>query len=435
MGNYLTYPCKHLRITQTYYGGESHKPHTYGNFVDYPWDEGGVGVGTSGGAEVFYCPCNEMIVRRIYGVGSGGVNTIFLQSTSPVIFADGGTDYVSIQVTHSKDADLKNYKVGQKFTRGTAICKEGTDGGVGAHLHLSAGKGTFSTDQCWDANSNGKFCIRTTKGTFKPEQLFFVDKNFTTIKKDRGLKFKDLPPDAVIDDTPILTGGYTIDRSAKYDAVDTEIIWKFLIKDFENPYAVAGIMGNMYWESGFYSCVIEGNTRADKTPSIEYTQKVDNGTYDKEYFVEHGGGRTEGYGLVGWTNKDLKKGLYEYWKTVGGSISSPYTQLEFLYEILTTWTGPYWYPDLYSILSTADSVQKASDAFVTKFEKCQGANTAEVKNKRAKQGKKYYDLYKHITAEQARAEFSSETQTQTVIEDYFDFSIKIKWMAVGIAED
>lgn len=431
MANYLTYPCKHLRITQTYYGGRSHKPHTYGNFVDYPWDEGGAGSGTSGGAEVFYCPCNEMIVKRIYGVGGSGVNTIFLESTSPVVFADGGTDYVSIQVTHSNDADLKGYKVGQKFTRGTAICKEGTDGGVDAHLHLSAGKGTFSTDLCWGTNSNGKSCIRTTKGTFKPEELFYIDTNFTTPKHNAGLNFKNLPPDAVIDDTSTLSNGtYQIDRSAKYDAVDTEILWKFLLIYFENPYAVAGIMGNMYYESRFYSSSIEGNTSDDRTLSTKYTQKVDDGTYDRTYFINDGNGKTQGYGLVGWTDKGLKEGLYDYWQTVGGSISSPYTQIEYLFEIISTKKN---YATLYKELKEADTVRKASDAFVTKFEICQGCYTEEVQSKRANQGQTYYDLYKDITVEQAKAEFSFTEQT--IIEDYFDMAVKIQWMAIGIAEE
>lgn len=432
MGNYLTYPCKHLRITQTYYGGWSHKPHTYGNFVDYPWDEGGAGSGTSGGAEVFYCPCNEMIVRRIYGLGSSKVNTIFLESTSPVIFADGGTDYVSIQVTHSNDADLKGYKVGQRFTRGTAICKEGTDGGVKAHLHLSAGKGTFSTDLCWGENSNGKCCIRTTKGTFKPEELFYVDTSFTAIKYKAGLNFKKLPPGAVIDDTPILTGGPTIDRSAKYDKVDTEILWKYLLIHFENPYAVAGIMGNMYYESRFYSSSIEGNVSDNRTLSTEYTNKVDNGTYSRDYFINHGKGQTEGYGLVGWTATDLKEGLYDYWQSVGGSISSPYTQIEYLFDVISTSSS---YSTLNKELKDAKSVRDAAVSFVKRFEICKGWRTKEVQDERSNQAQIYYDLYKDITLEQARAEFSSETQTQPVIEEYFDFSIKIKWMAVGIAED
>lgn len=188
MNNYLTYPTKVMRITQTYLGSTSHYPHTTGTPKDYPIDE----ACSDAGREWFYCPCDEIKVIRIYGVGNGGTNTIWLQSTSKVDFADSTTDYFTVQITHPDDDDLSRLSVGQKFKRGEKICREGTDGANGNHLHMSGGKGTI-TGNGWVLNSNNKWVLSTTNGAFKPEKLFFVDRSFTKIDDANGLVFKDLP--------------------------------------------------------------------------------------------------------------------------------------------------------------------------------------------------------------------------------------------------
>ena len=188
MKNYLTYPCKTMRITQSYTGTTSHLPHTTGSPKDYPWDEGC----TDSGRDYCYCPCGEMQVKRIYGVGTGGTNTMWLESTSKVVFADGTSDYFTMLITHPNDDELKKIKVGQKFKWREKICREGKDGATGNHFHFSAGKGKINGNG-WLRNTNGKYILTTTAGQFKPEQLFFVDKSFTKIVNSKGLKFKDLP--------------------------------------------------------------------------------------------------------------------------------------------------------------------------------------------------------------------------------------------------
>lgn len=188
MKNYLTYPCKVMRITQNYTGTTSHLPHSTGRPKDYPWDEGGKDSGRDG----FYCPCDELKIVKIYGVGNGGTNTIWVESTSKVHFADGTADYVCGHIVHPNDSDIKHLKVGQKFKRGQLICHEGIDGATGNHLHISFGKGKIK-DSGWDKNSKGKWVLTTTHGAYKPEELFFVDKSFTTIKSSKGIIFKELP--------------------------------------------------------------------------------------------------------------------------------------------------------------------------------------------------------------------------------------------------
>lgn len=188
MANYLIYPSKVQNITQNYSNSYTHKPHTTGNIKDYPIDE----ACADGGRSYMYCPCDEMKIVKIYGVGNGGTNTIWLQSTSKVNFADGTSNYVTIMVTHPNDDTLRNLKVGQTFKRKAAMFLEGTDGNAtGNHFHISVGKGTM-TEGGWSQNSNGKWVLRTSAGACKPEAAFYVDTSFTTVKSSNGISFKKL---------------------------------------------------------------------------------------------------------------------------------------------------------------------------------------------------------------------------------------------------
>ena len=108
MTNYLIYPCKTMKITQNYLGTTSHYPHTVGYPKDYPIDEGC----TDTGRDYMYCPCDKMKVKKIYGVGSRGTNTFWLESTSKVLFADGTEDYFTLMIIHPNDDDLRKLKVG-----------------------------------------------------------------------------------------------------------------------------------------------------------------------------------------------------------------------------------------------------------------------------------------------------------------------------------
>lgn len=186
--NYATYPCKVMRITQNYKGKTSHKPHTTGTPKDYPIDEGC----SDTGKDYIYCPCDEMKIRRIYGVGAKGTNTIWLESTGKVDFADGTQDYLTILITHPDDIDLKNLKVGYVFRRNEKITREGKDGATGNHFHISAGKGKMKGSG-WMQNTKGKWVLTTSDSAAKPEDIFYIDPNFTKVISQGSVKFKKLP--------------------------------------------------------------------------------------------------------------------------------------------------------------------------------------------------------------------------------------------------
>ena len=186
--NYLIYPIKVMNITQTYENDFSHSRHTVGTPKDYPIDDN---CGESGANGYFYCPCDEVVVKKIYGVGTSSTNVLWLESTTKVI-APTFNDYVTIMVGHIEDSELKKLSVGQKFKRKEAIAIEGRDGyATGEHFHIVVGKGKFAGSG-WVKNTNDIWVINTTGGSVKPEDAFFIDNTFTTIKNSAGLNFLDL---------------------------------------------------------------------------------------------------------------------------------------------------------------------------------------------------------------------------------------------------
>lgn len=195
--NYLVYPCKIMRITQNYNGATSHKPHTTGYPKDYPIDE----ACKDSGREYMYCPCDGMIVKRNY---IAGTNTLWLESTSKVNFADGTSDYFTMLITHPNNDDMKLCPVGKIFKRGQKICREGIDGATGNHLHISGGKGKYKGNG-WAQNSKGKWVLNCTGGAYKPEKLFFLDTSFTKVISKGGLRFKSLPKTATTTTTTTST--------------------------------------------------------------------------------------------------------------------------------------------------------------------------------------------------------------------------------------
>ncbi len=186
--NYMVYPLKTMRITQTYDESTSHRKHWDGASVkDYPIDDGGKDTGK----DPIYCPCDEMVVTAIRGVGNSATNTIWLASTSPV-YTPTFHDIAFISLTHSNDADFVSLSVGQIFHRGDILCYEGTDGASANHVHLTCGRGSSHT---WVQNENGSWVI--LGDTKRPEEVFYVDPSFTTVANDGGLSWQMLPPEIV----------------------------------------------------------------------------------------------------------------------------------------------------------------------------------------------------------------------------------------------
>lgn len=199
--NYLVYPTKTMNITQTHSMG-NHAAHNSGSPKDYPFDEACADSGRSW----FYCPCDEMKIVKIYGVGAKGVNTIWMTSTSKVVMPCG-TDYVTIMIEHPEDDDLGKLRVGQTFKRGAAMFREGGNGSKGKgtygnHFHISIGLGQIEGSG-WVANSKGSWVLTTTGALKKATDCFYLED--TKIRNSRSYTFKAVPkeePKPVVKEDP-----------------------------------------------------------------------------------------------------------------------------------------------------------------------------------------------------------------------------------------
>lgn len=166
-----------------------------------------------------------------------------------------------------------------------------------------------------------------------------------------------------------------------------KIVWDYLYKKLGNPYAVAGLMGNLYAESGLKPTNVQNSYERKLGFTDEvYTAAVDGGKYDN--FVRD----SAGYGLAQWTYWSRKENLLDYARNKGKSIGDLNMQLEFLYKELTT-----SYKAMTQLLCQSDSVRSASDIVLTKFEK-PADQSEKVKVKRSEYGQKYYDKYAKKTA-------------------------------------
>jgi hypothetical protein len=139
---------------------------------------------------------------------------------------------------------------------------------------------------------------------------------------------------------------------------NAKIIWDTLMAEFNNPFGVAGLMGNLYSESSLSPINLQGTYEkklgfTDQT----YTDAVDNGTYTN--FVKD----SAGYGLAQWTYWSRKQSLLNFAKSKGTSIGDLNMQLAFLIKELKN------YSSVYKTLGKATSVKEASDIVLVKYEK------------------------------------------------------------------
>lgn len=160
-----------------------------------------------------------------------------------------------------------------------------------------------------------------------------------------------------------------------------EKIWNFLMKVISNPFGVAGLMGNLYAESGLVPTNLQNAyEKSLHMTDLEYTAAVDNGSYTN--FVHD----SAGYGLWQLTYWSRKEGYLKYAKSKHKSIGDLETQLEYLVIELKQY-------GLLTALKNCKSVFEASNLILLKFEKPASMNEASTQNRRASYGQGYYDKF------------------------------------------
>ena len=159
-------------------------------------------------------------------------------------------------------------------------------------------------------------------------------------------------------------------------------IWEYLKAQGLTDAGAAGLMGNLYAESGLRPNNLQNSYEGKLgVADAEYTEMVDRGTY-----ANFGNDRA-GYGLAQWTYPSRKAALLAYAKAAGKSIGDLEMQLGFLMQELST-----GYKTVLNVLRTTVSVREASDIVLLQFER--PADQSEARRKqRAEYGQKYFDKY------------------------------------------
>ena len=161
-----------------------------------------------------------------------------------------------------------------------------------------------------------------------------------------------------------------------------EKIWNYLVGKGLSAEGAAGLMGNLYAESGLNPQNLQ-NTYEKKLGYTDatYTAAVDSGKY--QTFVHD----SAGYGLAQWTYWSRKEGLLAFAQAAGKSIGDLETQLGYLFKELSE-----SYKTVLSTLKTASDVKTASNSVLLNFER-PADQSAAVQNKRAGYGQSYYEKY------------------------------------------
>ena len=120
-----------------------------------------------------------------------------------------------------------------------------------------------------------------------------------------------------------------------------------------------GMLGNMDCESNVEPYRLQGDFTGDRIKSWVYVNDVDLGNMSREKFAND----SKGYGLCQWTFHSRKAALYDYAKACGVSIADEEMQVKFAIRELQK-----DFPELWTLLCTTDSMQKASDGICKKFE-------------------------------------------------------------------
>jgi len=165
-----------------------------------------------------------------------------------------------------------------------------------------------------------------------------------------------------------------------------EIIYNFLKAKGLSPFAIAGIMGNIYAESRFVSTAIDGYG-----DDAGYTKSVDEGI--NQNFMRD----NIPYGLMQWQAWTDKEALEKRAKAQNKSIGDLEVQLEFLWSQIQAKVG------VMRGLKTADSTTRASDLIYLQYK-----NPFD-KNDRAKNlRREYADIYYKQYAEKPKEEYAQE---------------------------
>lgn len=162
-----------------------------------------------------------------------------------------------------------------------------------------------------------------------------------------------------------------------------KVIWDYFKNKGFNDFGVAGLMGNLFAESGLRPNNLQDTfERSLGYTDTSYTRAVDNNEYGN--FIRD----SAGYGLAQWTFWTRKRNLLDFAKQARKSIGDLSMQLDFLYQELIN-----EYKNVADALRNARTVLEASNIVLFQYER-PADQSLRTQSKRAKYGQQYYDRYK-----------------------------------------
>ena len=175
-----------------------------------------------------------------------------------------------------------------------------------------------------------------------------------------------------------------------------KVIWDTLIGCGVTEEGAAGVMGNIYAESGMIPnrveilCLKRLKENGQVWNDATYTAAVDSGKISKATFLHPLPGKQYGYGLCQWTSPGRKEGLYNLCKSKGVSIGDAAAQIEWLMHELEG----FGYGKVLWALKNTHNVLTASNTFLDNFE-CPGDRGVAVRGKRYEYSLKYYNEFRN----------------------------------------
>ncbi len=175
-----------------------------------------------------------------------------------------------------------------------------------------------------------------------------------------------------------------------------EDIFAFFKSQGMTDHGVAGLMGNLYAESGLKATNLQNTyEKILGMDDLTYTSAVDSGAYGN--FIND----SAGYGLAQWTYWSRKQALYEFALKKNVSIGDARMQCEFLMEELKMKYG-----SVLDVLKRATSIKQASDAVLLQFER-PADQSEEVKKRGVAFSQVFYDRYGVGTSDNATVDASN----------------------------
>lgn len=174
----LEFPMEVLNLTQGY--GAKSSTHVYSYAEDF--------AGRDAGKDEVYAPF-DCKVAKVYAQ-KGKSYEVWLVSTKKVLCRNGYYGIMTMSITHP--SEIKNMKVGQKFSQRDFVCHEGKEGATANHIHLEL---SIGNSPGWEIiKKNGK-TYYVNKHRVKPEENMFVRDN-AIIKNDtyKGKKYNFVKP-------------------------------------------------------------------------------------------------------------------------------------------------------------------------------------------------------------------------------------------------